>query len=297
MNQHQHHDVVQAGPSFFELWSPEYMLFSVALVAIYLAVTGPYRHRFGVTEEVPMGKKITFVMAMVIFYLAMGSPLAYYGHHYLFSAHMLQQSLVYLIVPPLVLVGTPAWFYRGLLNNEKALRFFKRVTNPIFSLVTFNFLFSLYHYPIIFDTMYSIHGLHNVYHGILLLAAFQMWWNVACPVPEMERLTHVRKMGYIFANGVLLTPACGLIIFASDVMYQVYQGVPQVFAALPILDDQQLGGVIMKLVQELAYGFTLWYVFLGWYRNENPTTAADEIDAIEPFETLDSSSDRMIPAK
>jgi putative membrane protein len=37
---------------------------------------------------------------------------------------------------------------------------------------------------------------------------------------------------------------------------------------LQALDDQRLGGIIMKLMQELTYGSVLAYVFTSWYRKE-----------------------------
>jgi hypothetical protein len=36
---------------------------------------------------------------------------------------------------------------------------------------------------------------------------------------ERHRLTELRKMGYIVANGILLYPACALIIFADKPLY------------------------------------------------------------------------------
>jgi len=48
----------------------------------------------------------------------------------------------------------------------------------------------------------------------------------------------------------------------------MYQGVPTVFEWLPSVDDQQLGGVIMKIVQEIVYGIALAHAFFTWYRLE-----------------------------
>jgi putative membrane protein len=125
-------------------------------------------------------------------------------------------------------------------------------------------------------------------------------------VPEWNRLTDLKKMAYVFANGVLLTPACALIIFASNPMYAIYNDPdvwvkamgycvsgdpsrlleqfegPQFFNLMKPVEDQQLGGIVMKLVQELMYGIILAYIFLHWFRkehteddmpNSNPKTA------------------------
>jgi putative membrane protein len=67
---------------------------------------------------------------------------------------------------------------------------------------------------------------------------------------------------------VLITPACALIIFASEPLYATYMQAPQLFPGLNTSSDQRLGGIIMKLVQELVYGSVLAYVFYHWYKQE-----------------------------
>lgn len=37
---------------------------------------------------------------------------------------------------------------------------------------------------------------------------------------------------------------------------------------MSLLHDQQLGGVLMKVIQEIVYGVMLFYVFIEWYRKE-----------------------------
>ncbi|MDQ1911515.1 cytochrome c oxidase assembly protein [Paenibacillus sp. GD4] len=34
------------------------------------------------------------------------------------------------------------------------------------------------------------------------------------------------------------------------------------------MNDQSFGGVIMKIVQEIVYGWALGYIFYRWYRRE-----------------------------
>ncbi|MNV74280.1 Cytochrome c oxidase caa3 assembly factor [compost metagenome] len=119
--------------------------------------------------------------------------------------------------------------------------------------------------------------LHDVYNTVFLLAAFQMWFPVFCPLPEYSRMTELKKMAYIFVNGILLTPACALIIFAGEPMYANYEGVSEQFLFMSILNDQQLGGVIMKIVQEIVYGASLAYIFFRWYRRERQEEEEEDL--------------------
>ena len=49
-----------------------------------------------------------------------------------------------------------------------------------------------------------------------------MWWPMLNPLPEYQTLSDIKKLGYMFANGILLTPACALIIFDGTVVCNVY---------------------------------------------------------------------------
>ncbi|WP_010277013.1 cytochrome c oxidase assembly protein [Paenibacillus senegalensis] len=260
-------------PDFFALWRPDVFLLTVLLGAVYFYLIGPGRKHFPNAKPVPFGKQAWMVSALVIFYLGQGSPLGYYGHGFLFSAHMLQMSLVYLAVPPLVYLGIPDWMTRHLLAKPGVKKWLHPITHPLIALLLFNLLFSFYHLPLIFDFLMVNHLLHNVYHFILIATALLMWFPVFIMDKYWCRISELKKLIYIFANGVLLTPACALIIFAGTELYSIYAGAPQLFTFLPPVDDQQTGGVIMKIMQEFVYGLMLAFVFFRWYNLEKKKEA------------------------
>ena len=49
-----------------------------------------------------------------------------------------------------------------------------------------------------------------------------MWWPMLNPLPEYQTLSDIKKLGYMFANGILLTPACALIIFTTAPLFATY---------------------------------------------------------------------------
>jgi putative membrane protein len=269
-NHLQHHlHGISEGTSFFELWSPGIMLITLVLAVLYFAVTGPLHKRFANASPATLKQKGLFILALVLFYAATGSPIDYYGHHYLFSVHMFQQSILYFALPPLILLAMPEWLLAGIFRPKPLHIALRVATQPIVAALGFNTLFSFYHMPFIFDTAAGNHTLMNVYHLILVCAAFAMWWPIVSPLSDdTHQLAGLKKIAYIFANGVLITPACALIIFASEPLYQHYITAPQLFSGYSAFSDQRLGGIIMKLMQELVYGCVLAYVFFRWYKRE-----------------------------
>jgi len=261
--------------------SPELLVFVVLISALYLYAT---RAREDRPSPVSGRRKALFIAGMGLFYVGWGGPLNVLGH-FLFGAHMLKMSILYLAMPPMILLGIPADWFRTLLKPRAIKMVVAFFTHPLLALILFNGLFSLYHLPLVFDRIMSDYWLHAGVHLLLEIAAFFMWWPVVAPVPEMDRLHGLLKMGYILANGILITPACAMIIFADTPLYKLYtEGAamlclpfsyitfdsPQTFNLLPISirDDQQTGGVIMKLAQEFIYGCFLAYCFFDWYKKE-----------------------------
>jgi putative membrane protein len=247
--------------SFFELWNPFFL--AVILLVFYGYFQFVKKSLKG--RGLPIKKIVSFGLGLIIFYLALGSPLHVLGDSYLFSAHMLQQSLVYLLVPPLLLLGVVGMVDGNWFKDQSMIRF---INKPLVLLIAFNVLFSLYHIPDVFEFLVGNTILHSISHIILTVSAFLMWIPIIPIVKELETLSEVQKIGYIFAGGVLLTPACALIIFADTPLYPTYITDKPLFSILPPLDDQELGGIIMKVFQEFVYGSIIGYIFFKWARKE-----------------------------
>lgn len=267
MNSMEH--MHKSAPGLFDLWSPWVLLITLCIGFAYFYITGASGSGSPGYERTGGWKKFTFASGLLVYWAAEGTPLAYYGHADLFSAHMLQQSMLYLMLPPLIYMGLPEWLVRAVLGGKWARRLLYPLTQPLVAILGFNLIFSFYHIPMIFNYIfYESLWIHTGYHLIILMSAFLMWFPVFCPLPEWNRLSDLQRMAYIFANGVLLTPACALIIFAQHLMYDPYYDAPVLIYWLHGVDDQQMGGVVMKIIQEIVYGCVLAYSFMKWYRKE-----------------------------
>jgi cytochrome c oxidase assembly factor CtaG len=235
-------------------------------------------------------EKALFLLALFLIYLIKGSPIDLLGHLML-TFHMVQMALLYMLVPQLLFAAVPAWVWKKWIELPGIRQLFRFFTKPLMALVGFNGLFSLYHVPVIFDAVKTNAWLHGIYTGVLFVFALFMWWPLLNQLEPYQTLTGLKRVGYIFADGALLTPACALIMFSPEPFYATYTNPelwirqlslcvpadrlasldlpgPEIINPLSLHDDQQLGGVIMKILQELFYGFVLLRVFIEWYRNE-----------------------------
>ncbi|QMV43000.1 cytochrome c oxidase assembly factor CtaG [Cohnella cholangitidis] len=278
--------------SFRDLWSPLFMIFMMAIIVLYTFVIGPWRHRFAGSAPVSVSRQLAFLLAIVLLYLTQGGPLSLMGH-LMFTFHMTNMALAYILVPPLLIYGIPDWLWRRIFQARFwRWRVFYILMNPVISMGLFTLLFSFYHMPDNHDWIMTHYTVHRIYYALLFLSATMMWWHVYCPIPEWRRMSHMLTLLYIFMSGLLLTPACAMIIFASGPLFGVYNdpqvwvkamgycmtgdpaevlsqvGGPAFFNMMSGKDDQQLGGIVMKLLQEFVNAAALYTVFMQWYRKE-----------------------------
>lgn len=248
-------------------WNIPLNLFFLTIAVLYLWVTGPLALKIPNAEPVSPKKKFIFLMGLLIYYFSFGSPLHMLAHE-LFSMHMLQMSLHYIVMPPFLLLGLPAWLFRPFMRFQWLRKFGGFLTKPLVILFLFNGAISLYHVPAIFDRMMTDMMYHYLSHAILMILALCMWWSIVCPVPELDRMKPLNKLGYIFANGVLLTPVCALVMFADQPLFETFKQMSTVVPIMSPMHDQVLGGVTMKIAQEVVYITAIGFVFVRWFREQ-----------------------------
>lgn len=282
---------------FQALWSPFFLGFLFFVTFLYFSLFTKWRNKFEESEPLSKRQALLFICAMAVLYAVKGSPLDVMGHIML-SYHMVQMGVLYLIVPPLLIKAIPWWVWKRIIELPAIQPMFNFFTKPMLALIMFNGLFSFYHIPDILDFLKMSNTLHSVYTVILFFFALFMWWPLVNKQDDGRELHGLKKVGYIFASGVLLTPACALIVFATAPLYSTYSDAsawlkamelcvpastlsglnlssPELFSNMPVLEDQRLGGIIMKIIQEIVYGVILAQVFFEWFRKEQEQ--ADEI--------------------
>ncbi|VEF48529.1 cytochrome c oxidase subunit [Bacillus freudenreichii] len=283
---------------FRALWSPYFMAFILILIAGYFFLTIKKRHQFIESEPLKRGQAVLFLIGMLLLYVIKGSPVDLMAH-IMFTYHMVQMAFLYLVIPPLLILGIPNWVWTHIIEMPFFNGLFRFFTRPLIALVMFNGLFSIYHIPMVMDFVKMNIFLHAFYTVVLFVFAIFLWWPLVNKLPGQYQLHGLKKIGYILGDGVLLTPACGLIIFAPEAMYATYtdgemwmkamalcvpgatlEGLnisgPELFTNMPAQEDQQLGGVLMKIIQEIVLATILARVFFEWYKKESR-----EIDPID----------------
>lgn len=284
---------------FRALWSPYFLTYILLLALLYFLITGVFYKKLGGDRKPTVKQQVFLYSGLVILYAVKGSPVDLLSHIML-SAHMFQLAVFYLVFPIFILKGIPEWIWKKIIELPLIKPVFTLLSKPLVAIVIFNLLFSVYHMPIIFDFSKSSQLAHSSINLIVMVAAFLMWWTIIGPIEEKDRVIPLVKIGYIFANAALITPACALIIFASTPLFNSYSAdgawmqamslcVPgdvlngltseisgaEMFSPLSTLDDQQLGGIVMQTLTTIFYGTMIGRVFFAWFNKES-----NEIDPL-----------------
>ena len=212
-----------------------------------------------------------FSCGVGVLLIASDWPVHDLAERYLYSAHMVQHMLMMFVAAPLLLLGTPEWLARRILQRTRLLRPVRFFGRPVPDLIQFNAILVLSHWPVIVDGTLENHPLHFVAHAVLLLSALLMWLPIVSPLPEVPQARPPTKMLYLFLQTIVPTVPASFLTFGTTPLYHFYEHVPRLWG-LSALNDMQIAGLTMKIVG----GFYLWtiiaVIFFRWYYAEERTS-------------------------
>lgn len=197
---------------FYELWLMGEWVWNIPLLIglVFCSIIYLYFLRLLPDSTVFYKHAVLFFLALTLFYILIGSPFSQLSH-LSFSLHMLQMSLMYFVVPPMVLLGIPY----PLLQRVVGFSFFKKISRllppPMVSLILFAILFTMYHLPAVLNYTSEHLFWQNSYVFLMFALSFSMWRPLTDPNPK-QRLTGKQMKIYGFRSGLILMPACLLFI-------------------------------------------------------------------------------------
>ena len=214
---------------------------------------------------------------------ALNGPLHDLSDYHLFSAHMVQHVLLMLVVPPLLLAGTPAWMADALaaplLRPRRVGAAIRAATRPVLALGLYTVALVGWHLPGPYGAALEHHGWHVVQHLVLIATALLAWWPVLSPSTRLPSLHYGAQILYLFALGIPMTVVAAMITGAEHLLYPYYAAAPRVLPLTP-LADQRLGGLIMWVPAGLMPLIAFTVVFFRWVAaeaDERPSTVEEPL--------------------
>ena len=237
------------------------------LTGLYFYAIGPYRRRIGIAEKTSPWQIASFLCGILVTFFALNGPIHDLSDYYLFSVHMTQHLMLTQLMPPLLILGAPAFALRPLLRLGGVRAVARALTKPAVAFALYSLTFSAWHLQGAYDLMMRNHNVHIATHLMFMVTAVIMWWPILSPLEEYPRLSYGGQLIYLFLLGIPMMFVAALITLADVVLYPWYAAAPRVWGLSP-LDDQKLGGLIMWVPGGLFYWVAMTVVFFLWVGRE-----------------------------
>jgi putative membrane protein len=243
--------------SFWSAWPREPLLWITLLGVATLYGLGWSRlHHQGIDAAVPTWRVRWYGAALLSIGAALLSPIAVFSER-LFAIHMVQHLLLLLIAPPLIWLGAPLlpmlWALPTSWRRAVASRLGPgrplyllghALAHPVVAVVAYVTVVAIWHVPRFYDAAQGRTVTHDLEHICFFGTALLFWWPIIYPAQGRRRLSYGMAIPYLvppFLEGMLIGI---LVTFADRPLYQTYVEMESTWG-LSVLDDQQLGGLIM----------------------------------------------------
>ncbi|HET9002430.1 MAG TPA: cytochrome c oxidase assembly protein, partial [Gemmatimonadaceae bacterium] len=182
-------------------------------------------------------QRARFITGLMILLLSLNGPLHDLSDSFLFSAHMVQHLVLTLVVPPLLITGTPVSLFRQALRSPGITRVARVVTRAGFCFAAFNLVIAAWHFPGMYNFALAHHAVHIAQHLMFITAAVLMWWPLLSPVPELPRLSYPLQMLYCFLMTIPMSIVAIYIAYSGTLLYPAYASAPRVWQISPLQDQ------------------------------------------------------------
>lgn len=239
------------------------MLFILALTAWIYFRGWRHLHRY-LPGHFGGWRLVSFLTGLCFLFIAVASPLdAFSGM--LLTVHMIQHLLLMMVIPPLILLGSPFLpILRGLpqrflkeglgpfLSWPLLQKLGQFLTNPLVCLLSFTLATVLWHVPVFYELALQSEFWHRVEHVCFLSTALLFWWPVIQPWPSRQRWPRWTLIPYLLFADLQNTALSAFLIFYDRVLYPTYLAAPRPFG-ISALEDQAAAGSIMWVPGSLFF--------------------------------------------
>jgi putative membrane protein len=225
------------------------------------------------------GQRALFFGALAIIFFTLNGPLHDLSDYYMFTAHMVQHLVLTLIVPPMLILGTPGWMLRPLLRNAHVFALAKALTSTPACFAIFTVVLAVWHLPPIYNMALANHPIHIVQHLMFISAAVFMWWPLTSQLPELPRASYPAQIMYCFLLTVPMGVIAIYISMADDLLYPIYATAPRIMGIAP-MTDQQYGGLVMWIPGSMFFYLVMSVVFFKWWGRQQDDSASAQVGAV-----------------
>jgi putative membrane protein len=239
----------------------------VLLGWLWAVLAGPLRARLAPVGTVfPRRQAWYFYSSLILFYLAVGSPLDQVGERFLFSAHMAQHLIIMYPAPLLLLLGLPDWMVDALLARRGLRRPLRWLFAPVVCGGLSSLIIGIWHAPFLYEWALQNKLVHVLEHLMFFVASAHFWWPIHSPSRTFPPISYAGQMLYLVAVELAMTPLFAYVTFSPNILYPTYAYAPRLVTDFTPAGDQLLAGVMMKTASMIVSLIVFGVSFYRWSR-------------------------------
>jgi putative membrane protein len=247
-------------------WEPSVVVGCAALAIGYLAAIR--KHGWN--------RSAYFFGGVLLLLLDLVSPIDTLGDRYLLSAHIVQHFLLALVIPPLLLLGTPPWLAKAALKRPHLSKLERALGQPPVSWLLGVGTMLAWHLPPLFNAALTNDTLHVFQHLSFLVTGTIFWWPILGPL-EDRHLQPLGAVSYLFSACVCCSLLGAFLTFGPVGLYPAYLNPDDRLGILRLVrdnwgldprNDQQLGGMVMWVPGCFVYLSAIVSTVMRWYGAE-----------------------------
>ena len=234
------------------------------------------------------GHWIPYFAGLLLFGVALISPLDATGDRWLLSAHMFQHVLLADIAPALLVLGLRAPILplglspqtlRLVAPRGRIGRVVTALMRPWLVLALWAAATWVWAIPAVFDFAARHPAVHALEHATLFYTGLALWWLVIDPLPSDRRRPNGVRLAYLGFTRAATAVVCIPLTWATTTFYSLYEHAPRAYG-ISAIADQQLAGASMCFLELFVFGIAFAAVFVDTLRKDE--RAADLSDRFEP---------------
>ncbi|MDX2187032.1 MAG: cytochrome c oxidase assembly protein [Opitutaceae bacterium] len=245
----------------------------VVLGWLYAVLTGPLRESLAPGATRTRAQAAWFYSSLVVFYLAVGSPLDQIGERFLLSAHMVQHQMIVYGAAIGFWLGLPPWLVDRLAPKGPPL-WARALAHPISCGAVYTMTLSIWHAPELYDLALRDKNVHVLEHVTFFIAALFFWAPLLSPSRLFPALRAPVQILYVAAVTIAMTPVFAFIAFSENVLYPTYEYAPRILPRLSPAEDQLLGAALMKVGGLMIMLLVAGVAFYRWGERERTAREA-----------------------
>jgi len=267
------HDLSVADVSILGDWNFDPLfLFPLLLGLLYFRGLRAYRKKGG--RRFPRWRPPLFALGLLFVALALISPVDRLAD-ISFTWHMFQHQWLMLVAIPLLLLGAPflpvvwglpmalrRWVFIPFARNFLVRFFIIQGTRPLSALVLMQVALLIWHMPENYDRALLNEALHYLEHITFMVTAALFWWNLVSPYPFPSRLNPLLRIAFLVLSSIFNTTLSAFMTFADSVLFGYDRLIA--FWGLPMLAEQNLGGLLMWVSGAMIHLFAIGVIFFAY---------------------------------